>query len=83
MVAELHAVRTNCLLKAVTPAWATYTVPFLLVIDYIHCYGSFEVLQAKVKCHLSIAPARPVPRALTKHYSARGGPINVSLMNFT
>ena len=49
----------------------------------IHHSGSFEVLQAKVKCHLSVGTARPVPRALNKHYSARGGPINVSFMYIT
>ena len=72
-----------CLLKEVTPAWVTNTFPFLLVIDYIHRSGSFEVLRAKVKCLLSVGPARPVPRALNKHYSARGGPINVSFMYIT
>ena len=50
----------------------TNMVPFTLLIDYIHHSGSFEVLQAKVKCHLSVGPARPVPRALNKHYSVRG-----------
>ena len=60
-----------------------YTASFLLVIDYIHRSGSFEVLQAKVKCLLSVGSARPVPRALNKHYSARGGPINVSFMYTT
>ena len=68
---------------AVTPAWVTNTVPFLLVIDYLHYSGSFEILQAKVKCHILVGPARPVRRALSKHYSARGGPINVSFMYFT
>ena len=80
MVPELHAMRIVCLLKAVTPAWVTNTFPFLLVIDYIRYHGSFEVLQAKVRCHLLVGPVRPVPRALNKHYSARGGPINVSFM---
>ena len=83
MVFELHDVRIVCLFKAVTPAWVTNTVPFLLPIDYIRYSGSFEVLQAKVKCLLSVGPARPVPRALNKHYSARGGPINVSFMYTT
>ena len=72
--------RMICLLKAATPAWVATTVPFLLSIDYIRYSGSFEVLQAKVKCLLSVGPARPVPRALNKHYSARGGPINISFM---
>ena len=67
MVPELHPMRIVCLLKAVTPAWVTNTVPFLLVIDYIHCSGSFEVLQAKIKCHLWVGPARLFPRALNKH----------------
>ena len=83
MVFELHDVRIVCLLKAVTPAWVTNTVSFTLLIDYIHHCGSFEVLQAKVECLLSVRPARPVPRALNKHYSARGGPINVSFMYIT
>ena len=75
--------RMMCLLKAATPAWVTNTVSFTLLIDYIHHSGSFEVLQAKVKCHSSVGPARPVPRALNKHYSARGGPINVYFMYIT
>ena len=83
MVPELHDMRIICLLKTVTPAWVTSTVSFLLVIDYIHHSGSSDVLQAKVKCHLSVGLARPVPRALNKHYSARGGPINVSFMYIT
>ena len=83
MVPELHDMRIVCLLKAVTPAWVTNTVSFTLLIDYIHHSGSFEVLQAKVECLLSVGPARPVPRALNKHYSARGGPINVSFMYIT
>ena len=83
MVFELHDMRIFCLLKAATPAWVTNTVSFTLVINYIHRSGSFEVLQAKVKCHLSVGLARPVPRALNKHYSARGGPINVSFMYIT
>ena len=80
IVFELHDMRIVCLLKAVTPAWVTYTIPFTLLIDYIHHSGSFEVLQAEVKCHSSVGPARPVPRALNKHYSARGGSIHVSFM---
>ena len=83
MVFELHDVRIVCLLKAVTPAWVTNTVPFSLPIDYIRYSGSFEVLQAKVKGLLSVGPARPVPRALNKHYSARGVSINVSFMYIT
>ena len=83
MVPELHDMRIVCLLKAVTPAWVRNTVSFTLVINYIHHSGSFEVLQAKVKCHSSVGPARPVPRALNKHYSVRGGPINVSFMYIT
>ena len=83
MVPELHAISIVCLLKAVIPAWVTNTVSFLLIIDCIHQPGSIEVLQAKVKCLLSVGPARPVPRALNKHYSARGGPSNVSFMFIT
>ena len=83
MVFELHDMRIVCLLKAVTPAWVTNMVPFTLLIDYIHHSGSFEVLQAKVKCLLSVGPVRPVPRALNKYYSARGGLINVSFMYIT
>ena len=83
MVFELHDVRIVCLLKAATPAWVINTVSFTLVINYIHRSGSFEVLQAKVKCHLSVGPACPVPRALNKHYSARGELINVSFMYIT
>ena len=83
-VPELHDMRIVCLLKAVTPAQAvTNTVSLLLVFDYIHCSGSFEILQAKVKCLLLVGPARPVPRALNKHYSARSGSINVSFIYIT
>ena len=64
-------------------AWVTNTIPFLVVIDYIRYSSSFEILQAKVKCLLSVGPARPAPRALNKHYSARGGSINVSFMYVT
>ena len=46
VVFELHDMRMVCLLKAATPAWVTNTFPFLLVINYIHHSGSFEVLQA-------------------------------------
>ena len=80
MVSELHDMRIVCLLRAVTPAWVVNTFPFTLVIDYIHHSRSFEVLQAKVKCHLSVGPARPVPHASNKQHSARGGLINVSFM---
>ena len=83
MVFELHDMRIVCLLKAVTPLWVINMVSFTLVINYIHHSGSFEILQAKVKCHLSVGPARPVPRALNKHYSARDGSINVSFVYIT
>ena len=73
MVLELHDMRTVYLLRAITPAWVTNAVPFLLVIDYTRFCGSFEILQDKVNCHSSIRLARPVPRALNKHFSARGG----------
>ena len=83
MVFELHDMRMICLLEVVTPAWVTYTFPYTIAIDCIHHSGSFEVLQAKVNCHLLVGPARLVPRALNKHYSARDGPINVSFMFIT
>ena len=83
IVFELHDMRLICLLNAATPAWVTNTVPFLVVIGYNHYSGSFEVLQAKVKYLLSVGPARPVPRALNKHYSAHGRLINVPFMYFT
>ena len=83
LVPGLQNMRIVCLLKAATPAWATDTAPFTLVIDYILYFDSIEILQAKVKCLLSVGPARPVPRALNKHYYARGGPINLSFMYIT
>ena len=73
MVPELHALRIVCLLKAVTLSWVINTIPFLLEIDCLRYHGSFEVLQAKVKCPLSVGPASPVPPTLNKHFSARGG----------
>ena len=36
-----------------------------LVIDYSRYCGSFEVLQAKVKCFVPAGRARPIPRALS------------------
>ena len=83
MVPELHARRIVCFFKAVTPKLVTNTFPFWLATDYIHHSGSFEVLQAKVKCLLLVGHAGPVPRALNKHYSALGGPNNVSFMYIT
>ena len=83
MVSELHDVRIIYSLKVVTPAWVTNTVPFTIAINNIRYSGTFKILQAKVKCLLSVGPARPVPRALNKHYSARGGPINSSFMYIT
>ena len=80
MVHELHAMRIVCLLKVITPAWGSNTILFLLVIDYIHHSSSFEILQPKVKFHLSVGPASPVPRALNKRYTTRGRLINVSFM---
>ena len=80
MVPELHAMRIVCLLKAVTPTWVTKKVLFTLKIDYLRYSDLFAILQAKVQCLLSVGHARAVPRALNKHYSARGGPINVSFM---
>ena len=67
--------RMICLLRAVTPAWVRNTASFTLAIDYIDHSGSFEIFQAKINCLLSVGPVRPVPRALNKHYSARGGSI--------
>ena len=83
MIPNLHDMRLVCLPKAVTPAWVTNSVPFLLVIDYNYYSDSFEIIQAMVKCLFSVVPARPVPRALNKHYSARGGPNKVSFMYVT
>ena len=75
--------RMVCFFKVVTPAWVTNEVLFLLVIDYIRYSCSFEVLHAKVNSYLSLGPASRVPRALTKHYFAHGGPNNVSSMYIT
>ena len=83
VVFELHDMRMVCLLRVVTPAWVTNTVRLTLKIDYIRVYYSFEMLQAKVKCHLSVGPARLVPRALNNHYSARVGSIDVTIMYIT
>ena len=55
-VPELHDMRIVCLLKAATPAWVTNTVPFTLLIDYIHHSGSFEILQAKVNVIYRLGP---------------------------
>ena len=74
---ELHHMRMVCLLKAITPACVTNTSSLILKIDYTPYSDSFEILQAKVKCHLSVGPARSDPRALTKQYFARAGPISV------
>ena len=71
MVPELHDMRTVSLLKAVIPAWVINTILIILAIDYIHHSGSFEILQSKVKGHLSVGPARPLPRALNKQYPER------------
>ena len=83
MVFELHDMRIVCLLRVVTTAWVRNTVSFLLIIDDTHHSGSFEVLQAKVKCHLLVGPGYPVQCALNKHYFARGGTINVPFMYIT
>ena len=83
MVPELHGMGMVCLLKVVTPAWGTNASSFSLVIDYNHHSSSFEVLQATVKCHLSVGPVSPVPRALNKQYSANGGPNNGSILYVT
>ena len=83
MVPRLQDMRPVCLLKAITPAWVTYTVSFTSAIDYTRYCGSFEVLQANVKCLLSVGPTCPVPRNSNKNYSTRGGPIIVSFMYIT
>ena len=57
MVPELHDMRIVCLLKVVTPTWVVNTVSLTLKIDYIDHSGSFEILQATVKCLLSVGPA--------------------------
>ena len=63
MVPELHDMRIVCLLKAVTPAWGTNTVSFIIANDYIHRSGLVDVLQAKVNVYyrsgLCVRP--PVP----------------------
>ena len=59
MVFELHDLRIVSFLEVVTPSWVTKTESFTLVIDYPRYCCSFEVLQAKVKYHLSVGPARP------------------------
>ena len=82
MVFELHDMRIVCLLKAVTPAWVINMVSFTLKIGYIHLSGSFDIT-SQCQCPLSVGPARQVPRAINKHYSARGGPIHVSFMYIT
>ena len=83
MIPELHDMRIFFVLKAVTPAWVTNTVLFSLAIDYIHLSGSFEVLQAKVKCHSTVGLARPALHALNKQYSSCGRPMNVSFIYCT
>ena len=83
MVSELFDVRIIYLLKAVTPAWVTNTVPFTIAINHIRYSSPFQILQAEDKCQLSVGPARLLPRASNKHYSARGGPINLSFMYIT
>ena len=74
-VPELLDMRIIRLLKAFTPAWVINTVSFTLKIGFIHHSGSFEILEANFN-----VPYRSVPRALNKHYSARGEAIHVSFM---
>ena len=62
------------------PAWVINTVPFAVAINYIRYSDLVDILQAKVKCHLLVGPAHPVPRVSNKHYSACNGPNNVSFM---
>ena len=57
MVPELHALRMVCLLGAVAPAWVTNTVLFSLVVDFTRYFNPFDILQARVKCQLSVGPA--------------------------
>ena len=78
MVFKLPDMRFFCLLKAVTPAWVINILSFLLIIDYALCYGSFEALQPRSNVFYWSGP-----RALNKHYSARGEPIIVSFMYIT
>ena len=61
--------RRVCVPKAVTSACVINTTSFTIAIDCIRYSDSFGILQAKVKCHLSVGPPRPVPRALNKQYS--------------
>ena len=57
MVFELHDMRMASLLKEVNPSWVTNTHSFTLEIDNPRYCGSFEVLEAKIKCHISVGPA--------------------------
>ena len=82
MIPELQDMRVVCLLKAFTPRWVANSVSFTFVFDDVLYYGSFEVLQAKVK-FFSAGPGRPSPRALNRQYSARNEPINASFMKIT
>ena len=85
MVFELHDMRIVCLLEAVTPdPRMGYKHGFIHVINRPHSSFRFVWgITSHVQCLLSVGPARPVPRALNKHYSARAGPINVSFMYIT
>ena len=56
MVFELRDVHIVCLLKAVTPAWVTNTVPFTIAVNYIRYPNSFEILQAKVEVYYRSGP---------------------------
>ena len=61
-----------------------YNYYSILVSNRIHSSSRLVWgLQAKVKCHISVGPARLDPRALNKHYPARVGPISVSAMYIT
>ena len=52
--------------EAVASRWFTKTVSITIIIDYTRYYGSFEILKAKVKCHISTVSARPLLHALNK-----------------
>ena len=81
MVPQLHDMRTVCSFRAATPVWVTITFPFTKAIELVIPvrWG----IQAKFKSLLLVGSASPVPCVLNKHYFSRGGPINVSFMDFT
>ena len=61
-----------------------YKYGFFHVINRLHSSFRFVWgITSQGKMPLSVGPVRPVPRALNKHYSARGGPINISFVYIT